>query len=178
MGLFSNALPEYQMQELKNSIREAGKSDLQKEKELRERLTRELETELRQCKEDNRVMHQTLFDIYRYLQDHNYKFPVMLDEPTIKDYSKEYVNPDFVRFIQLPIGDIAKRQLQQTLKYMLDQTKKQFNYKEDPRIDEYISEEILKDLDQNYLDQKRLKDCTIEDLQKELQERYMQRRDN
>lgn len=177
MGLFSRALPEWQLNKLKTEIREAGKSDLQREKELKYKLVNELEKQVHGCKENVRIMNQLIYDIFRYLQDHNYKVPVMLDEPTVKIYTNETIEPDFIRYINLPIGDIAREQLNKTLSYMLEQIKKQYNYTNISGIDAYIDDQLKEEFEQKYIEQKRLKDCTIEDLQKELQERYMQRRD-
>ena len=99
----------------KEFIKEATKTDLQREKENTQKAYKEvakLELENMKLKQEVVILTKTLQDTYKYFEKHNYGIQIMLDEPKIKVFANKGVSPDFVRTITIPVSDLVKNEME------------------------------------------------------------------
>ena len=102
----------------KEFIKEATKSDLQREKEKTQKAYKEvaeLESENMKLKQEIVILTKTLQDTYQYFEKHNYGIQIMLDKPKLKVFTNESVSADFVRMITIPVADLVKKEMEEKI---------------------------------------------------------------
>lgn len=115
-------------EEDKKFIKEATKTDLQREKEKTEKANKEnakLFLKNRQLEEEIVVLIKTLQETYKYFERNNYEIPIMIDEPKLRRYTSEIIGPDFVKMITIPVADIVKQEIEDKINKFYRKYKKE-----------------------------------------------------
>lgn len=102
----------------KEFIKEATKTDLQREKENTEKAYKDiakLELENMELKQEIAILTKTLQDTYQYFQRNNYEIPILLDEPKVRKYTNEIISLDFCRAITIPVADLVKKEMEEKI---------------------------------------------------------------
>lgn len=115
-------------EEDKEFIKEATKTDLQREKEKTEKSNREkneLFFENEELKKEIIVLIRTLNETYKYFERNNYEIPIMIDEPKLRPYTSKIIEPDFVRMINIPVANIVKEEMEDKINKFYGKYKKE-----------------------------------------------------